>query len=110
MENDPFVEDWDVYNPPVPQQAYGNENGIMYQIHPTLLNFISGNMSVSQQPKGNNRSRYACDGRRFLPDSRYHPMTIQVRFLLRIQKIFSYDFECFSYRIYDQLHYKKAKH
>ncbi|CAF1045599.1 unnamed protein product [Adineta ricciae] len=85
IENDPFAEDWDAnqplaiaHNPPVPRQAYGNESGIMYQIHPTLLGFITGNVSISQQPKGNNRSRYACDGRRYLPDSRYHPMTVKL--------------------------------
>ncbi|CAF0936294.1 unnamed protein product [Adineta ricciae] len=85
IENAPLVGDCDAnqplaitHNPPVPQQAYGSENGIMYQMHPTLLDFITGNVSISQQPKANNRSRYECDGRRYLPDSRYHPMTVRL--------------------------------
>ena len=116
IENDALAEGCDAnqslaitHNPPIPQQAYGSENGIMYQIHPMLFPFITGNFFVSQQPKGNNRSRYACDGRRYLPDSRYHPMAIQVRFFFRTQKVFSYDFQCFSYRICDRLYYGKIK-
>ncbi|UJR23127.1 hypothetical protein I4U23_026148 [Adineta vaga] len=71
-------QDSTVINTPVVLQAYGSENGIMYQTLPALLDFIFGDMSVTQQPKANTRSRYSCDGRRFLPDSRYHPMTVQL--------------------------------
>lgn len=35
-------------------------------------------MLVKVQPKADQRARYASDGPRFLPDSRKHPMSIQV--------------------------------
>jgi hypothetical protein len=74
-------------NIPIPQQASGSQNGIMYLMYPSLFDFINNVMSVKQQPKANNRSRYECDGRRFLPDSRYHPMAINVCFLFFFYKI-----------------------
>lgn len=58
-------------------QANGCKNEIMYQVYPDIFQ-MSGAMIVTQQPKANNRLRFECDGIRFLPDSRYHPMTIQV--------------------------------
>jgi len=70
----------DVKDIPTPQQASGNQDGIMYRMCPSLFNCINGVMSVKQQPKANNRVRYQCDGSRFLPDSRYHPMSINVCF------------------------------
>jgi hypothetical protein len=69
-----------ILNIPSPQQASGSQDEIMYQMHPSLFDIIVGGMFVKQQPKANNRSRYPCDGSRFLPDSRYHPMSIQVCF------------------------------
>lgn len=68
----------DIINFPVPQEARGNEHGIMYQMCLTIF-AITGVMSVKQQPKANKRFRYQCDGSRFLPRSRYHPMSIEVR-------------------------------
>jgi hypothetical protein len=56
-------------------------------MYPSLFDRIDNFMSVKQQPKANNRSRYECDGRRFLPDSRYHPMAINVCFLFFFYKI-----------------------
>jgi hypothetical protein len=37
-------------------------------------------MIVKEQPKPDQRARYASDGSRFLPDSKKHPMSIQVCF------------------------------
>jgi hypothetical protein len=37
-------------------------------------------MIVKEQPKPGRRARYECDGPRFLPDSKKHPMCIQVCF------------------------------
>jgi len=66
---------------PMTQQANGCQDRIMYQMVLFLFNFIDGVvMSVKQQPKANTRLRYQCDGSRFLPDSRYHPMSINVCF------------------------------
>ncbi len=70
----------DMIDLPMPQQAAGNQNGIMYVMHLSIFNVINGVMSVKQQPKANTRFRYQCDGSRFLPDSRHHPMSIEVRF------------------------------
>lgn len=39
---------------------------------------ITDPMLVNEQPKADQRARYASDGLRFLPDSRKHPMSIQV--------------------------------
>lgn len=80
------IGDVSVYpNPPVasdplPQPIIGNEEGIMYQMCPMLSDHILGQMSVKQQPKANRRFRYACDGARFLPQTRYEPMSINVKF------------------------------
>lgn len=67
-------------NPASPQTM--EEPYIKCRIIPMLFNFIMSLMFVKQQPKANNRLRYACDGSRFLPDSRYHPMTLGVCFCL----------------------------
>ncbi len=45
---------------------------------PSAFALITGDIFVKQQPKANNRLRYQCDGPRFLPNSRYHPMSINV--------------------------------
>jgi len=37
-------------------------------------------MAVKEQPKPDQRARYESDGPRFLPDSKKHPMSIQVCF------------------------------
>ncbi|UJR25787.1 hypothetical protein I4U23_007137 [Adineta vaga] len=39
---------------------------------------IDGMMIVKEQPKPDQRIRYASDGARFLPDSKKHPVTIQL--------------------------------
>ncbi|CAF1360879.1 unnamed protein product [Adineta steineri] len=39
---------------------------------------INGTMTVKEQPKSDQRGRYASDGPRFLPDSKKHPMSIQL--------------------------------
>jgi len=41
---------------------------------------IDNLMIVKEQPKPDQRARYASDGSRFLPDSKKHPMSIQVCF------------------------------
>ncbi|CAF4246418.1 unnamed protein product [Rotaria sordida] len=53
-------------------------------MYPSIFEMIDVAMSVKQQPKANNRIRYDCDGVRFLPDSRYHPLAIHIRNLQRI--------------------------
>lgn len=53
---------------------------IRLYLNPQMFQGIGGNMSVKQEPKANNRIRYGSDGRRFLPDSRYHPISINVSF------------------------------
>jgi hypothetical protein len=81
VDNGQLIENPVVTNDPIPQQAAGSENEIQYQMLPNIFaNFINGTISVKQQPKANKRLRYSCDGARFLPDSRYHPMSINVRF------------------------------
>jgi hypothetical protein len=55
-----------------------NQGGVIYQMDPSAFAFITGDIFVKQQPKANNRLRYQCDGSRFLPDSRYHPMSINL--------------------------------
>ena len=46
---------------------------------------IADAMFVKEQPKADQRARYASDGPRFLPDSRKHPMSIQVCLFRTIQ-------------------------
>jgi hypothetical protein len=58
----------------------------MYQMNPSLFSMITGDMYVKQQPKANNRVRYECDGSRFLPDSRYHPMALSVSIFFPLLK------------------------
>jgi hypothetical protein len=41
---------------------------------------IADDMVVKEQPKPDQRARYESDGPRFLPDSKKHPMSIQVCF------------------------------
>jgi hypothetical protein len=87
VNNEQLIQNPDVTNTPTPQQAAGSENGIHYLMYPHIFDFIDGVMSVQQQPKANKRLRYQSDGSRFLPDSRYHPMTINVRLFSLINLI-----------------------
>ncbi|CAF0935011.1 unnamed protein product [Adineta steineri] len=77
-QNFAIVDNW------VLKQATGSQDGIMYLMYPMPFGSIAGTMFVTQQPKANKRSRYECDGRRFLPDSRFHPMTVQLPHLQTI--------------------------
>lgn len=52
---------------------------------------IADDMAVKQQPKPDQRSRYASDSIRFLPDSRKHPMSIKVCYFFFLQNM-SYKF------------------
>lgn len=94
QNNIPALNNWDLFeetlteeqdkneiNLPTPQQAVGGDAGIMYLVNPSLFGVLFGNISVKQQPKANDRFRYESDGVRFLPDSRYHPLSIEVDFL-----------------------------
>lgn len=63
-------------------------------MYPTLSDYILGQMSVKQQPKANYRSRYACDGARFLPESRYNPLSVNVNFPHNTKFIV---YHCFSF-------------
>ena len=69
-----------IIDDPTPRQAIGNEDDLMYLMCLSLFTFIEGNLSVKQGPKANNRLRYQSDGSRFLPNSRYNPMAINVGF------------------------------
>ncbi|CAF4647122.1 unnamed protein product, partial [Rotaria magnacalcarata] len=40
--------------------------------------FTDVEMFVTEQPKPDQRARYESDGPRFLPDSKKHPMTVEV--------------------------------
>ncbi|CAF4318825.1 unnamed protein product, partial [Adineta steineri] len=71
-QNFTIVDNW------VPKEATGSQDGIMYLMYSMLFGLLEGTMFVSQQPKANKRLRYKCDGRRFLPDSRSHPMIVQM--------------------------------
>ncbi|CAF5218004.1 unnamed protein product, partial [Rotaria magnacalcarata] len=68
----------DFENNPVFQQIVGDQNGTMYGMNPSVFAIIDGTLSMKQQPKANKRVRYESDGRRFLPDSRYHPMSLNL--------------------------------
>ncbi len=103
VQNSTIDDNAEIINIPIPQQASGSQNGIMYLMYPSLFDFLDNVLSVKQQPKANNRSRYECDGRRFLPDSRYHPMAINVCFLFFFYKISTCIVFC-SCQIYDQLY------
>jgi hypothetical protein len=71
-----------------------NENTVEIQQEMNLkintYNFalIDDTMTVKEQPKPDQRARYASDGRRFLPESKKHPMSIEV---------------CFKHILYDEL-------
>ncbi len=99
IENLTGHQNTNVINMPIPQQASGSQDGIMYQMYPSIFADITGTMSVKQEPKANNRSRYQCDGLRFLPDSRYHPMSINVCFFLSLIKYHLILISFFSYQI-----------
>lgn len=88
---------------PILQQETGD---IPYQMCPELSDHILGNMSVKQQPIPNYRSRYQCDGSRFLPASRYHPMSINVSFSHYTKFLLFIVFLFFSYPICDSYHCK----
>ncbi len=51
-----------------------------FEINTNSFALIDDDMSVKEQPKPDQRARYESDGPRFLPDSRKHPMSIQVCF------------------------------
>ena len=48
--------------------------------HNVLFDLISNGMSMKEQPKPDLRARYESDGDRFLPDSKKHPMSIEVSY------------------------------
>ncbi|CAF3428501.1 unnamed protein product [Rotaria sp. Silwood1] len=73
-----------ITNMPMPQETTGDQNVIMYQMYPSIFEMLDAAISVKQQPKANNRIRYGCDGVRFLPDSRYHPLAVTFCNLQRI--------------------------
>jgi hypothetical protein len=52
-----------------------------FEINTNSFASIDDDMSVKEQPKADQRARYESDGPRFLPDSKKHPMSIQVCFL-----------------------------
>ncbi|CAM4745562.1 unnamed protein product [Rotaria magnacalcarata] len=47
--------------------------------------FTDVEMFVTEQPKPDQRARYESDGPRFLPDSKKHPMTVEIRNLSSVQ-------------------------
>ena len=71
-------QSFETQNSPILKTAAGADNGIQYQMFPNLFPEPYGPMAIKQQPMANKRLRYISDGDRFLPDSRYHPMSLQV--------------------------------
>ena len=71
-----------------------NENTVAIQqeitskINTYNFDLIDDTMTVKEQPEPDQRARYASDGSRFLPDSKKHPMSIEV---------------CFEHILYDEL-------
>jgi len=51
-----------------------------FEVSTNQAGVIDNLMIVKEQPKPDQRARYASDGSRFLPDSKKHPMSIQVCF------------------------------
>ncbi|CAF3693452.1 unnamed protein product [Rotaria sp. Silwood1] len=87
VSNSTFDQYSSITNMSILQETIENQNVLMYQMYqmcPTIFEMIDVAMSVRQQPKANNRIRYDCEGIRFLPDSRYHPLAIHVQNLQRI--------------------------
>ncbi|CAF3684816.1 unnamed protein product [Rotaria sp. Silwood1] len=84
VPNSTFDQYSSITNMSMPQETIENQNVLMYQMCPTMFEMIDVFMSVKQQPKANNRIRYDCDGVRFLPGSRYHPLAIHIQNLQRI--------------------------
>ncbi|CAF3689819.1 unnamed protein product [Rotaria sp. Silwood1] len=84
VPNSTFDQYSSITNMSMPQETIENQNVLMYQMCPTMFEMIDVFMSVKQQPKANNRIRYDCDGVRFLPGSRYHPLAIHIKNLQRI--------------------------
>ncbi|CAF4799541.1 unnamed protein product, partial [Rotaria sp. Silwood2] len=84
MSNSTFDRYSSITNMSILQETIENQNVLMYQMCPTIFEMIDVAMFVRQQPKANNRIRYDCEGIRFLPDSRYHPLAIHVQNLQRI--------------------------
>ncbi|CAF4236121.1 unnamed protein product, partial [Rotaria sordida] len=78
IPNSTFDQNPSVTNMMMPQETIENQNVFMYQMYPSIFEMIDIAMSVKQQPKANNRIRYDCEGIRFLPDSRYHPLAIHI--------------------------------
>ncbi|CAF1178786.1 unnamed protein product [Rotaria sordida] len=78
IPNPTLDQNLDIINMPMFQQIIENSNALMYQMNPFIFEIIDSVMFVKQQPKANNRIRYECDGSRFLPDSRHHPMSINL--------------------------------
>ncbi|CAF0999307.1 unnamed protein product [Rotaria sordida] len=84
LRNSTFDQNLSITNMLMPQETIENQNVLMYQMYLSIFEGIDVTMSVEQQPKANNRIHYECDGVRFLPDSRYHPLAIHIRNLQRI--------------------------
>lgn len=79
--------------PPVDNECViETETTTICAINTNVFDFIGDKMVVKEQPKPDQRARYESDGKRFLPDSKKHPMSITVCF----QNI--------SYQILYQLH------
>ncbi|CAF3947331.1 unnamed protein product [Rotaria sp. Silwood2] len=75
MPNSTFDQNPSFINMPISQQTIENQNVLIYyQMYPSIFDTIDASMSIKQEPKANNRIRYDCDGVRFLPGSRYHPL------------------------------------
>ncbi|CAF1147068.1 unnamed protein product [Rotaria sordida] len=84
LRNSTFDQNLSITNMLMPQETIENQKVLMYQMYLSIFEGIDVTMSVEQQPKANNRIHYECDGVRFLPDSRYHPLAIHIRNLQRI--------------------------
>ncbi|CAF1463540.1 unnamed protein product [Rotaria sordida] len=85
LRNSTFDQNPSTTNMLMPQKTIENQNVLTYQMNPSIFEGIDVTMSVKQQPKANNRLRYECDGVRFLPDSRHHPLAIHIRNLQHIE-------------------------
>jgi hypothetical protein len=63
------------------QDASQMQEQMASEINKNPFDLIGDDMIVKEQPKADQRARYESDGPRFLPDSKKHPMSIQVCFL-----------------------------
>ncbi len=68
----------------MPEDSQEDANEIQqqtdFEVTTNQADAIDNPMIVKEQPKPDQRARYASDGSRFLPDSKKHPMSIQVCF------------------------------